>query len=180
DRRIPDVRDEDDDGTLRRRARRELQHVALVAPEVEHHQHIAALHVEQIVGPARAAFPHQPHAGPELAQAMMEIGGEHLGEAAAEAEYSAPPVAHQLGYAGIFLGRHASDRALDIAAERRADPFLDLAAFTPAAQRRIAGQRTLQTLLHLSPQPVLELGIALEAEAAHEPQDRGPAGAGPL
>ena len=167
-------------GALRRRARRELQHVALIAPEIEHHQHVAALHVEQVVGPARAAFLYQPHAGPQLAQAMMEIGRQHLREAAAEAEDLAPLVAHQLGDGGIFFGRHAPDRTLDIAAQRRANPFLHLAALAPAAQRRISRQRALQPLLHLAPQAVLELGVALEAEAADEPQDRGPAGAGPL
>src|SRR5262245_65077404 len=97
---------------------------------------------------------------------MMEVGGEHLGEAAAEAEYFAPPVAHQLGDGGILLGRDAPHRALDVAALRRADPFLHLAALVPAAQRGVARQRALQPLVHLAPQAVLELGIALEAEAA--------------
>src|SRR4029077_16459355 len=163
DRRAPEVRHQDDDRALRCGAVGEFEHVALIAAEIEDDQQVAPLHIEQMVGPAGAALAHQLRARPELTQQVMEIRSERLAETTAQAEDRAPGIAEQPRDGGIIPAREAAKRALDVFTDGKPDPLRDVAVLTPAIARRIAPERPLKLLLHLTAHRVLEGGIAGEA-----------------
>ena len=89
-------------------------------------------------------------------------------------------IANEAGDRDIVLVRQATDRTFDVAADGQPHPFMDIAAMSPAASRRITRQGTLKLVLHFVSQCILERSIAGKTQPVDEAKDGRAAGAGTL